>query len=105
MPLLLYAVWYPTFGQSGPYLGPSGFSLHNVATSPPYVLDGFASSVGSLLGLGTPVLFGGNGGLEWGRPLLLALVVISIAWVASGPPRRRAGGFSSRWRSASPSGS
>jgi hypothetical protein len=81
VPLLLYAVWYPTFGQSGAYLGPSGFSLHNVATSPPYVLDGFASSIGSLLGLGTPLVFGGTGGLEWGRPLLIALVAVAVAWV------------------------
>jgi hypothetical protein len=81
VPLLLYAVWYPTFGQSGAHLGPSGFSLHNVATSPPYVLDGFASSVGSLLGLGTAPLFGGTGGLEWGRPLLVALVAVAVGWI------------------------
>ena len=89
VPILLYAAWYPTFGQSGPHLGPSGFSLHNVATSPPYVLDGFASSAGSLLGFGTPLLFGGNGGLEWGRPVLLALGVISIAWLVRGRPAKR----------------
>jgi hypothetical protein len=81
VPLLLYAAWYPTFGQSGARLGPSGFSLHNVATSPPYILDGFASSVGSLLGVGTPELFGGTGGLEWGRALLIALVAVAVAWV------------------------
>jgi hypothetical protein len=81
VPLLLYAVWYPTFGQSGAYLGPSGFSLHNVATSPPYVLDGFASSVGSLLGLGAAGLSGGSGGLDWGRPLLLALLIVAVAWI------------------------
>jgi hypothetical protein len=81
VPLLLYALWYPTFGQSGTYLGPSAFSLTNVANSPAYVLDGFASSLGSLLGLGTPILFGGNGGLEWGRPLLVALLAVAVAWV------------------------
>jgi hypothetical protein len=80
VPLLLYAAWYPTFG-SGPHLGPSDFSFHNVATSPPFVLDGFASSVGSLLGLGTAPLFGGTGGLEWGRPLLVALLAVAVAWV------------------------
>ncbi len=81
VPLLLYALWYLTFGDSGRYAGPSALSLHNIANSPPYVLDGFASSLGSLLGLGTPALFGGQAGLEWGRPLLLGLVVIAIAWV------------------------
>jgi hypothetical protein len=89
VPIVLYLIWYPTFGQSGPHIGPSSFSLHNVATSPPYVLDGFASSAGSLLGLGTPLLFGGSGGLEWGRPLLLALGVISVAWVLRGRPAQR----------------
>jgi hypothetical protein len=88
VPLLLYALWYPTFGQSGAYLGPSGFSLHNVASSPPYVLDGFATSIGSLLGLGIPVLFGGTGGLEWGRPLLIALVAVAVAWVLRSRSRR-----------------
>ena len=89
VPILLYLIWYPTFGQSGAHLGPSSFSLHNVATSPPYVLDGFASSAGSLLGLGTPLLFGGTGGLEWGRPLLIALVAVSIAWVVRARPAAR----------------
>jgi hypothetical protein len=89
VPLLLYALWYPTFGHSGVLLGPSGFSLHNVVTSPPYVLDGFASSVASLLGLGTPLLFGGMGGLEWGRPLLVALVAVAVAWILRSRPDRR----------------
>ena len=89
VPILLYAIWYPTFGQDGAHLGPSSFSLHNVATSPAYVLDGFASSAGSLFGLGTPLLFGGSGGLEWGRPLLVALVVVSIAWVLRARPAQR----------------
>jgi hypothetical protein len=89
VPLLLYAAWYPTYGHSGAHLGPSGFSLHNVATSPPYILDGFASSIGSLLGLGVPELFGGTGGLEWGRPLLVALAAIAVAWMLrSRSPRR-----------------
>jgi uncharacterized membrane protein len=88
IPILLYAAWYVTFG-TGPNIGPSDFSLRNVATSPPYVLDGFASSAGSLLGFGKPVVFGGNGGLDWGRPVLLALVVISIAWVLRRRPAER----------------
>jgi hypothetical protein len=81
VPVLIYALWYPTFGQSGARLGPSGFSLTNVANSPAYVLDGFASSVGSLLGLGEPVFFGGTGGLEWGRPILVALLAVAVAWI------------------------
>jgi hypothetical protein len=85
---LLYALWYVTFGESGSRPGASDFSLTNVANSPAYVLDGFASSVGSLLGLGTPALLGGTGGLEWGRPLLVALMAVAVAWVVrSDAPR------------------
>jgi hypothetical protein len=80
VPVLVYGLWFVTFGHSGPHLGPSGFSLRNVANSPAYVLDGFASSLGSLVGLATPELFGGKGGIEWGRPLLIALLVAGAAW-------------------------
>ena len=55
--------------------------LHNVALSPAYVVDGFASSLGSLFGLGTPILFDGEGGLPWGRPLLVAAIVGATFWL------------------------
>jgi hypothetical protein len=77
IPLALYLVWYLVWGHSGSHLGPNSLSFTNVATSPAYVLDGFASSLGSVFGLGTPALFGGTGGLEWGRPLLVALVALA----------------------------
>jgi hypothetical protein len=76
VPVLLYAVWYVGWGQQGP----SELTFGHIATSPAYALDGFASSTGSLLGLGTPALFGGTGGIEWGRPLLVALVA-GGAWL------------------------
>ena len=62
-------------------------SAHNLATSPPYVLDGFASSIASLFGLGAPLELSGTGALGWGRPLLVALVAASI-WVWRTPTRR-----------------
>jgi uncharacterized membrane protein len=70
VPAVLYSVWYLIY-EAGE---PSFFSWHNVALSPAYVVDGFASSLGSLFGLGTPILFSGDGGLPWGRPLLLAAI-------------------------------
>jgi hypothetical protein len=76
-PAVLYAVWYLIYeaGKS------SDLSVHNVGLSPAYVADGFASSLGSLLGLGTPILFNGEGGLPWGRPLLVAAIVGATFWL------------------------
>jgi hypothetical protein len=76
VPAVLYAVWYLAYEA-----GPSFLSLQNVALSPAYVVDGFASSLGSLLGFGTPTYFGGEGGLPWGRPLLVAAIVAGTFWL------------------------
>lgn len=89
VPFLLYALWLPTFGQSGAHLGPSGFSVHNVLTSPPYILDGFGSSAASVLGFGTAPLLGGTGGIDWGRPLVVGLVAVAIAWMLRARTPRR----------------
>ena len=80
VPVVLYAVWY--FGWGSPYSHvPSDLSIHNVATSPNYVLDGFASSIAALLGLGTPyeLLNTTHDLLLWGRPLLVAAVAGATA--------------------------
>ena len=74
IPLVLYAIWYLGWGHTAV----SHFSFHNVANSPAYALDGFASSVGSLLGLSTPPITGGSGGLDWGRPILVGLIVLAV---------------------------
>lgn len=84
VPLVLYVIWYLGWGQSGP----SSLSFDTVATSPVYVLDGFASSLASLLGIGTPSLLGGEGGLGWGRPLLVALAAAAV-WGFVRHPRGR----------------
>lgn len=84
VPAVLYAIWFVAWGQQGP----SELTFNHVATSPAYVLDGFASSLGSLFGLGTTALFGGTGGLEWGRPLLVALVAIAAWSLRSRSPLR-----------------
>ena len=77
VPAVLYALWYAIYeaGES------SSLSLQNVALSPAYVVDGFASSLGSLFGQGTPILFHGEGGLPWGRPLLVAAIVGATFWL------------------------
>jgi uncharacterized membrane protein len=77
VPAALYAVWYAIY-EAGKT---SDLSVHNVALSPAYVADGFASSLGSLFGQGTPIIFGGAGGLPWGRPLLVAAIVGATFWL------------------------
>ena len=84
VPVVLYLLWYAGWGETGA----STLSFDNVATSPVYILDGFASSLASLFGLGTPILLGGNGGLDWGRSLLVGLAVLA-AWGLLRQPRGR----------------
>ena len=89
VPVVLYAIWYVSFG-SPVSKDPSALSAHNLATSPVYVLDGLASSIASLFGLGAPLeLSGTAGALGWGRPLLVALVVASIWVLRRRTPMRR----------------
>jgi hypothetical protein len=66
VPVLLYVAWYAGWGHTST----SYLSFDNVANSVPYVLDGLASGLASLLGL-TPENLPG-----WGRPLLLGLFVV-----------------------------
>ncbi len=87
VPVVLYAIWYFIFEAYSKV--PSSVSAHNLATSPPYVLDGFASSIASLFGLGAPLELSGTGALGWGRPLLVALVAASIWVLCRRTPTRR----------------
>ncbi len=83
-PIVVYLLWYAGWGETGA----SSLSFDNVATSPAYILDGFASSLASLFGIGTPILLGGNGGLDWGRSLLVGLGAIAV-WGLLKRPRGR----------------
>jgi hypothetical protein len=76
VPILLYIPWFIGYAR---HEAGNGFTFDHVAQSPAYVLDGFASSLASLFGIGTPTLLGGNGGLGWGRSLLVALGALA-AW-------------------------
>ena len=75
-PLLFYAAWY-----AGWEAGSSSISFENVAMSPSYVLDGLASSLGSLLGFGPAFGELGVSPLDWGRPLLVGVVVAAVLWL------------------------
>ena len=49
IPLLLYLIWYAGWGHEAEH----HVTLHNVLTSPAYVMEGFASALDSLAGLST----------------------------------------------------
>jgi hypothetical protein len=65
IPLLLYGLWYLGWGKSG-------FHSGNITQAPSYVADAAAGVAGALFGLT----------LDWGRPLLIALVAVAIFGVA-----------------------
>ncbi len=76
VPLFLYALWWLGWGHTGE----GHLSLHNVATTPAYVLDAASAAIASLLGLTNasdallaPV------GRQW-PPLLLAVAVGLAVW-------------------------
>lgn len=71
VPVFLFGLWYLGWGRDAE----SHLTLANVLASPQFLLDGIASSLDSLLGLGT-VDVHGVGQPEWGRPLLVAAIVL-----------------------------
>jgi hypothetical protein len=83
--LLLFAAWYAGWGHTAE----SHLSLHNILASPAYLLNGLASSLDTVLGLST-ISVEGIGQPEWGRPLLVAAIVL----IGFGQVRRP--GFSPR---------
>lgn len=73
IPVALFAFWWLGWGREAE----SSASLHNLLTAPSYVFDGFASSLSSLLGLASPRDEASVSALDWGRPLLLAALVLA----------------------------
>jgi hypothetical protein len=70
LPAALWAAWWLGWGHEAE----SALSLHNVATTPLFVLDSFGAAIAALLGLATPVEgIASPAGLDWGRPLAVAL--------------------------------
>jgi len=75
VPLGLYALWWLGWGHEAE----STISLHNIATTPLFVLDSFASAIGALLGLAAPVEGSPSPrGLDWGRPLAVGLGALAV---------------------------
>lgn len=72
IPFAVYAVWWLGWGHTAE----SAASLTNVAKTPVFVLNGLAASLSSAFGLVLPPVSETAGGLEWGRPLLVAAVVL-----------------------------
>jgi hypothetical protein len=71
IPFLLFLIWYAGWGHTAE----SHISVENLLTSPRFVADAIAATVGSLLGLGTNPIDTGMDPL-WGRAILVALVVV-----------------------------
>jgi hypothetical protein len=73
VPAILFLAWYVGWGHTAE----SHLTLSNVLASPLYVFEGFAASIASLLGLSA----GAPAGLtrpDWGMPLLVALLALTI---------------------------
>jgi hypothetical protein len=85
IPLALFAAWYAGWGHTAE----SHLSLRNVLDSPRFLFEGLASSLDSVVGLST-IGVDGLGQPDWGRPLLVAAIVL----IAYGQLRRP--GFSPR---------
>lgn len=75
VPAVLWVLWWLGWGNEAE----SALSLHNVATTPLFVLDSFGSAIAALLGLATPVEgIASPGGLDWGRPLAVLFGGLAI---------------------------
>jgi hypothetical protein len=74
VPALVYAVWYIGWGHTAE----NAISAGNIATSPIFLINGFAGSLASLFGLATGTTENVTGGLEWGRPILVVLIGLGI---------------------------
>jgi hypothetical protein len=81
VPLALYALWYITYGHKVP----SAVSLTNLAGTPVFVAESIASALASLTGLSTLTVGSeGAGSPDWGRPLLVAAIVLGAIWLHAG---------------------
>lgn len=72
IPIAVYGAWWLGWGHQAD----TQITATNIATSPIFLLDGFASSLSSLLGLATPGTQEAIGALAWGRPLLAIALLL-----------------------------
>jgi len=75
VPAAIYALWWLGWGHNAE----SALSLTNLAKTPAFVLNGLAASLASFFGLALPAASEAPGGLDWGRPLLVAAIVL-VVW-------------------------
>jgi hypothetical protein len=73
IPIVLWVLWYLGWGHNAE----TSISARNFANAPSYVLDGLATSVATLLGLGIPLGDYQASALDWGRPILVALIALA----------------------------
>jgi hypothetical protein len=83
VPVAIYIAWWIGWGHTAE----SALSLHNVLDTPLWVFDSIAAAVAALLGMAIPVegVVAPNG-LDWGRPLTVALLLLA-AWRLHRMPR------------------
>jgi hypothetical protein len=74
IPVAVYAIWWLGWGHTAE----SAFSLTNFAKTPAFVLNGLAASLASAFGLALPAASESAGGLDWGRPLLVAAIGLTV---------------------------
>jgi hypothetical protein len=75
VPAAIYVAWWIGWGHEAE----SALSLHNVIESPAWVFDSIAAAVAALLGLAVPSEgMTTPNGLDWGRPLTAAFMVLAL---------------------------
>ncbi|HEX3240349.1 MAG TPA: glycosyltransferase family 39 protein [Solirubrobacterales bacterium] len=75
VPAVLFGIWYLGWGTEAE----SHVSLSNVLSSPQFVFESAAVSVGALSGLGTSAITNVTDS-TWGKVLLVALTLGAVAW-------------------------
>ena len=75
VPALIYVAWWLGWGHEAE----SALSLENVIKSPAWVFDSIAAAVAALLGFAIPAEgVTAPNGLDWGRPLTAALILLAL---------------------------
>jgi hypothetical protein len=86
VPAAIYVAWWIGWGHEAE----SALSLHNVVRSPAWVFDSISAAIAALLGLAVPAeSMTTPNGLDWGRPLAAALLLLGLwrLWKMERVPR------------------
>ena len=75
VPAILFVLWWLGWGHDAE----SSITLHNIGETPLFVINSLGAAIAALLGLTTPVEgIASPGGLDWGRPLAVALGGLAV---------------------------